>query len=135
MPDFFAGEDRAQRSTLALRDVDYGISARMHLTARTGEADNIRKFEEMFNRRLEKGQQHYQPYLGCREFTAFVEPWDGNGALATESRDLGWMLHDIRFGVREGGIVGNDSRFFPPTLRAGVIDVPAWENAVGEFDA
>jgi CRISPR-associated protein Cas5d len=131
MPDFFADEDRAQRNTLALRDVAYGVQARFHLTARAGAEDSVKKFEEMFTRRLAKGQQHYQPYLGCREFPAFVEPWDGTGALETESRELGWMLHDIRFGVRSATGLANEARFFPAVLQAGVVSVPEWEAAVG----
>jgi CRISPR-associated protein Cas5d len=131
MPDFFADEDRAQRNTLALRDVDYGVRARFHMTARAGEGEGVKKFEEMFERRLAKGQQHFQPYLGCREFPAFVEPWDGSGTIAEESRDLGWMLHDIHFGVRGAGGVTNEARFFPAVLHGGVVEVPAWDAAVG----
>lgn len=129
MPDFFADEDRAQRSTVALRDVDYGIVARFQMTPRAGAGDNVRKFEEIFERRLQKGQQHYQPYLGCREFPAFVEPWDGKGVLGNESRMLGWMLHDIAFGTLRGKEIANQPRFFPAELRKGVVNVPAWEEA------
>ncbi len=131
MPDFFADADRAQRNTLALRDVDYGVTARFLMTGRAGPDDNLRKFEDMFERRLERGQQHFQPYLGCREFPATVESWDGTGALAAESRDLGWMLHDIRFGVRAGNETMNQARFFPAVLHHGVVMVPPWEAAEG----
>ena len=85
----------------------------------------------MFERRLAKGQQHFQPYLGCREFPAFVEPWGGSGAIGGESRDLGWMLHDIHFGVGGEGGVTNEARFFPAVLHGGVVEVPSWEAAVG----
>ena len=129
MPDFFADEDRAQRNTLALRDVDYGVIARFSLTSKAGPGDNLRKFEEMFERRLERGQQHFQPYLGCREFPAFVEPWDGDGALTEESRDLGWMLHDIHFGTVRGSDTVNEARFFAAALHGGVVTVPRWSEA------
>ena len=120
--DFFADEDRAQRNTLALREVDYGITARLHLTARAGAEDSIEKFRAMFVRRIEKGQHHYQPYLGCREFPASVEFWDGTPApLAAETRELGWMLHDIDFGLQ------NQARFFPARLERGVMQVPPWQ--------
>lgn len=124
MPDFFADEDRAQRNTLALRDADYGIVAQFALTSKAGAGDNLRKFEEMFERRLARGQQHFQPYLGCREFPAFVEPWDGSGVLVNEARDLGWMLHDIDFGVQDGSEVANEARFFAAELRNGVVFIP-----------
>jgi len=124
LPEFFADEDRAQRNTLALRAVDYGIAARLHLTARAGEEDSLEKFRAMFVRRMEKGQQHYQPYLGCREFPATVEFWDGTPApLAGESRELGWMLHDIDFGPQ------NQARFFPARLEHGVMHIPTWQSS------
>ncbi len=122
--DFFADEDRAQRNTLALREVDYGVTARLHLTARAGEEDSLEKFRAMFTRRVEKGQQHYQPYLGCREFPATVEFWDGTPApIAAETRELGWMLHDIDFGPQ------NQARFFPARLDQGVMRIPAWQSS------
>ena len=96
------------------------------MTPKAGAFENARKFEEMFERRLARGQQHYQPYLGCREFPAFVEVWDGIGALADETRDLGWMLHDIHFGAVQGNEVSNQARFFPAALRNGVVSVPTW---------
>jgi CRISPR-associated protein Cas5d len=43
-----ADEDRAQRNTVALRDVDYVVHASFAMAARAGESDNVRKFEEMF---------------------------------------------------------------------------------------
>ena len=77
----------------------------------------------MFRRRLEKGQFHMQPYLGCREFTARVEPYDGTPPpLADETRDLGLILHDVRY-TRSG----NRPVFFPARMDAGVIAVPEWE--------
>ncbi len=122
--DYFAEEDRAQRNTLALRAVDYGVRARIHMTARAGDEDSLDKFRAMFLRRIEKGQQHMQPYLGCREFPAAVELWDGTPApLAGEDRELGWMLHDIEFGPQ------NQARFFPARLQGGVMDVPAWQTS------
>lgn len=121
--DFFADEDRAQRNTLALKQVDYGVTARIHLTQRAGPEDTLEKFHAMFARRLEKGQQHYQPYLGCREFPATIEFWDGTPAPLAENRELGWMLHDLEFGPQ------NQARFFPARLEHGVMHVPSWQTA------
>ncbi len=120
--EFFADEDRAQRNTVALRDVDYAVEAEMQMTSRMGPDDNPRKFDEMFRRRLERGQFHMQPYLGCREFPAIVEPYDGNPPpLFEESRDLGLMLHDIRYTAQR-----NEAVFFHARLEKGVIEVPEW---------
>jgi CRISPR-associated protein Cas5d len=124
MSEFFADEDRAQRNTLALREVDYGVTARLHMTARAGDEDSLEKFRAMFVRRIDKGQQHYQPYLGCREFPATVEFWDGTPVpIADETRELGWMLHDIDFGPP------NQARFFPARLEQGVMQIPAWQSS------
>lgn len=123
--DYFADEDRAQRNTLALRDADYAVEAEFRMTERAGTGDNPRKFDEMFQRRLEKGQFHMQPYLGCREFPCIVEPYTGSPApLADFTRELGYMLHDLRYGSK-----GNEPVFFRARAEHGVIEVPQWEAA------
>ena len=122
--DYFADEDRAQRNTIALRDVDYAVEAEFHMTAKQGPDDNPKKFDEMFRRRLERGQFHMQPYLGCREFPCIVEPYSGTPMPLEETRDLGYMLHDLRFTPS-----GNQAVFFRAKLERGVIDVPKWEVA------
>jgi CRISPR-associated protein Cas5d len=123
--DYFADEDRAQRNTLALRDVDYAVEAEFRMTSRQGADDNPRKFDEMFRRRLEKGQFFMQPYLGCREFPAIVEPYTGDPPpIESESRDLGYMLHDLRYGAAT-----NEAVFFRARVERGVIEVPQWEVA------
>jgi|ERR1700693_2484901 len=46
--DYFTDDDRAQRNTLALRDVDYAVETEFRMTARQGPEDNPKKFDEMF---------------------------------------------------------------------------------------
>jgi CRISPR-associated protein Cas5d len=121
---FFADDDRAQRNTVALANVDYLIEARFTLTERAGAEDNVRKFEEMFERRIEHGQHFHQPYFGCREFVADIAAVSSEGVVPTpidDTRDLGLMLWDIEFG--RGG--RNVPRFFAARLEAGVLAVPA----------
>lgn len=113
-------DHRAQRNTLALRDVDYVIEAGFRMTARAGTDDNPAKFREMFARRLEAGQCFRTPYLGCREFAANVAPQVGIFEAMHESRDLGWMLHDIEFRPGEDVL----PHFFNARMERGVIDVP-----------
>jgi CRISPR-associated protein Cas5d len=121
--DYFADENRAQRNTLALRDVDYAIEAEFRFTERCGPGDNINKFDEMFRRRLEKGQFHMQPYLGCREFPARVAVYNGAPTpLEDETRRLGLMLHDLRYTA-----AGNVPVFFEASLARGILEVPEWE--------
>lgn len=122
---YYADEDRAQRNTLALRDVDYVIRASFRLTDRAGTDDNVRKFVEMFSRRMEKGQCHHSPYLGCREFAASFEPADPSRKPILESKELGWMLWDIEFGEE------NRPMFFEARLTHGVLDVPEAPSMIG----
>lgn len=120
-PVLIVEDDRAQRNTVALRDVDYIIEAHFELTDRVGPGENARKFEDMFQRRLEKGQHFHQPYLGCREFVADVAPVaEDSPAPIDHSQDLGLMLWDIDFGGEK-----NRPRFFRARLDNGVLEVPA----------
>jgi CRISPR-associated protein Cas5d len=122
--DYYADDDRAQRNTVALRDVDFAVEASFRLTARSGPDDNIRKFEDMIERRLERGQFHMQPYLGTREFPAIVERYEGTPPPVHEDREYGEVLHDIRY-TREG----NTPVFFRARMVNGIVEVPEWEDA------
>lgn len=119
MPPYLADDDRAQRNTIALRDVDYVIEARFTMTDRAGDADNVPKFVEMFRRRVEKGQHFQQPYLGCREFAAEVMPAAGAPPPVAEDRDLGFLLWDVAYSAAASRPI-----FFPAMLRQGVLEVP-----------
>jgi CRISPR-associated protein Cas5d len=118
---FFADDDRAQRNMVALREVDYVIDAHFELTARAGAEDNVRKFEEMFIRRVERGQCFQTPYLGCRELAAKFSSAADHPPPIAETRDLGRMLHDIEFFPQPRPV------FFEAQLRDGVLDVPPWK--------
>jgi CRISPR-associated protein Cas5d len=69
---FFADESRAQRHTLALRDVAYIIVADIVLQPHADK--DIAAYRDQFQRRVERGQCYRQPYLGCREFAAHFAP-------------------------------------------------------------
>jgi CRISPR-associated protein Cas5d len=120
-PHYFADDDRAQRNTVALRDVDYVIEARFSLTAAAGAADNVPKFVDMFRRRVEKGQHFLAPYLGVRECAADVTSADGASAPIQDSRHLGRILWWIEYGAN-GRI---RPHFFDAYLVDGVLEVPA----------
>jgi CRISPR-associated protein Cas5d len=123
-PVLFADEDRSQRNTVALRNVDYLIEAHFSMTSRAGPEDNPTKFTEMFQRRVEKGQHFHQPYFGCREFIAEVLPADGAPPPVGESRDLGIMLWDI---VHAAG--ASHAVFFRAEVVNGTLQVPSDESA------
>ncbi|MCP3065619.1 type I-C CRISPR-associated protein Cas5c [Myxococcus sp. K38C18041901] len=126
--DYVADEDRAQRNTVALRDVDYAITASFSLVpGKAGPEDNVRKFEEMFERRLEKGQFFHAPYLGCREFAARVEPMGEDIRpvdLEVERRPLGLVFYDFEFGESTRPL------FFEAYLDRGVLHVPGWDEVL-----
>lgn len=92
---YFAEEDRAQRHTLALRDVAYLIKADVVLAAHA--TDDVAKYRDQFRRRVNRGDCHHRPYLGCREFAAFFGPPDGTERPIEMSDDLGLMLLDIDY--------------------------------------
>lgn len=120
-PVLIVEDERAQRNTVALRDVDYIVEAHFELTKRAGPEENVRKFAEMFERRLERGQHFHQPYLGCREFIADVGPANGDVPPPIDhSQDLGLMLWDIDFSGKR-----NRPKFFQARLKNGVLEIPA----------
>lgn len=117
---FFAEEDRAQRHTLALRDVAYIIKADIVLNENADA--NIAKYRDIFRRRVKKGQCYHPPYFGCREFSAsFGEP-EGDEVPIPVDDDLGLMLFDMDF-VPDGSGRATP-RFFHAQLRQGVITIP-----------
>ncbi|MCY4616191.1 MAG: type I-C CRISPR-associated protein Cas5c [Chloroflexi bacterium] len=115
-----ASANRAQRHTLALRDVAYVVRAQLVL--QDGVEENIAKFRDQFRRRVARGQCFATPYLGCREFSAsFGEPEPGEKAIEL-CEDLGLMLLDIDYDSDDSG--RGTPRFFEASLDRGVLRVP-----------
>ena len=153
-----AEEDRTQRNTLALRDVEYVIEASMHLTPLAGlprrrpedhedhGEDSPVKYLAMFQRRAEKGQCFAQPCFGCREFPAHFEL-----AAAAAMRvapeinrdtDLGLMLYDVfHLDVLKDQPPGKIEKpqprvtFFKAALKDGVVNVPEWNEVRRQLDS
>jgi CRISPR-associated protein Cas5d len=115
-------QTRAQRNTVALRNVDYQFEAFFTLTNRAGPDDNVYKFIDMFSRRLEKGQHFHQPYFGCRECVAEIFPPLTNPKehAIPLSKDFGIMLWDVEFGT--GGQRQNTALFFDASRGNGMIN-------------
>jgi CRISPR-associated protein Cas5d len=114
----YAAEDRQQRASLLLRDVEYVIEAHFDLTEKAGESDNHGKHCDIFKRRARTGQCHMRPYLGCREFPAHFELVEDDipqSPLVGE-QDLGWMLWDLDFSSEMKPI------FYRPVMKNGVVD-------------
>ena len=144
-----ADEDRTQRNTLALRDVEYAIEASLHLTPLAGLPrrkpadeedygdDAPVKYLAMFQRRAEKGQCFAQPCFGCREFPAHFELADEStmqvGTGINPDTDLGLMLYDVfDLDVPENQPPGKIEKpqpritFFKAQLQNGIVKVPDW---------
>lgn len=113
-------KDIQQRATTALKNVDYVIEAHFEMIDRANPSDNPGKFQDIIKRRLRKGQCYSQPYLGCREFPANFELWEG-GDIPTiqETRDLGYMLYDMDYSDPENIC----PMFFRAKMVNGVIDL------------
>lgn len=125
----YVDEDRQQRAATILRDVGYVIEAHFELTAKAGPDDNEGKHLDIFQRRARRGQYFHAPCMGTREFPAhFALIEDGepdplqHESLREQSRDFGWMLHDIDFAR------GNTARFFRAQMVDGLIKVPPFDS-------
>lgn len=117
-------DERQQRAGLFLRDVAYRLHAELILSPKAN--DPLVKYTEMFARRAAKGQCVNQPYLGCREFAAdfrLVADLATERSAIDETRDLGWMLHDLDF------TNPSDPQpcFFRAEMNSGAIVVPPFE--------
>ncbi len=118
---YFAEEDRAQRHTLALRDVAYLIKADVALAPHATEDEA--KYRDQFRRRVNRGDCYHRPYLGCREFAASFGPPHEAEQPINLSDDLGRMLFDLDYAADHSG--RGTPRFFRARLDKGVLRVPA----------
>lgn len=129
-------DERQQRASLILRDVAYVIEAHFDLLDRS-EPEG--KHLDIFNRRARKGQYFHHPYFGTREFpVSFALVENGDTVPKSElppddqSRDLGFMLHDIEFDQdpRTKKVQDTTPRFFRAEMRGGIIDVPPFHQSI-----
>ena len=116
-------DERVQRAGLFLRDVAWRVHADLQVRAERQDPEPPQKFFAIFERRVEAGQCVNQPYLGCREFDArvrLVKDLAAEPPALVETRDLGWMLHDLDF-TNEAD---PQPVFFRAQMTGGVIEVP-----------
>jgi CRISPR-associated protein Cas5d len=139
VPCIGASDDRAQRASMVLRDVKYVITTHFEpvegkLDIENGNRDTLSdgsfnhgKFAESIKRRLRKGQNYHQPYLGTREFPAAVRLIEDNEeppVSITDSRSLGLMLYDIDFEKdRKGNVIAFTPMFFRAEMTHGTINL------------
>jgi len=135
----FIEDLRQQRVSLVLKEVEYLIEADIRLLAHATQ--NLRSYQEQFERKVARGGCHHTPYLGTREFAAWFEnPHGQEIPCREEDWDFGMMLFDIAFRVdptkklkfwrrdtkgRRMMTTGQaQAIFFPARLEKGVLKVP-----------
>ena len=153
-----AEDDRTQRNTLALRDVDYVIEASIELNRLANQPrqkplapdepqgdDTLSKYYGMFQRRAEKGQCFAQPCFGCREFPANFELAQPSDMVAQHyvnvDTDLGHILYDV-FDLdipdnwKPGKVEKPEpvSTFFQARLENGIVNVPDWRDVKASLE-
>jgi CRISPR-associated protein Cas5d len=142
-----AEDERTQRNTLALRDVEYVIEASLELTSLANQQrrkppcedepegrDNLGKYYGMFRRRADDGQCFSRPCFGCREFPAYFELADESAMQVSPQTnpdsDLGMMLYDVfdLDTMYEPGRVKAQPRVsvFSARLENGLVVIPTW---------
>lgn len=100
-------EHGTQRNMLALKDVEYIITAEIRLSE-LGKRGNqlLPKYKEEFKRRAQLGKCFHRPSLGVREFAAdfeFIGNPDDFQPETLWTEDLGLMLYDI-FSYKERAV-------------------------------
>jgi CRISPR-associated protein Cas5d len=121
----YVEDERQQRAGLFLRDVAYRLHADMEVRRDVPNAAADAKYWDMFERRAAKGQCINQPYLGCREFACdfrLITDASAEPLPIAETRDLGWMLHDLDF----ADPADPQPRFFRAQMNNGVVTVPSF---------
>ena len=123
---------RTQRHSLILQgeEIECGEKRLEYIIEAVIKTDgpNIGKYVGCFSRRAEKGQCHYRPYLGCREFPCDFEWAPGAEPDASIDKSFGVIFRDFDFepvwnhwsgDQRPGSWQGENGRTISPTpLRA-----------------
>ena len=114
-----SNDERVQRASMVLRDVEYFIEAHFNMTDKKGPEDTVEKHYNIAIRRMRKGQCFHHPYFGCREFPVQFEFSEGEipASDLKGKKDLGLMLWDIDFASDMTPV------FFRAIMNDGIIDV------------
>ncbi|MFB3895590.1 MAG: type I-C CRISPR-associated protein Cas5c [bacterium] len=118
-------DNRQQRATMLLRDVEYVIEAHFEMTVKAGPEDTEDKHYNMALRRMREGQCYHRPYFGCREFPVHFALLEKEESIPKSyyqgEKDLGLILHDIDF--------KNDMNpvFFHAIMKDGIIEIPIFQ--------
>lgn len=121
-------ENRVQRNSIVLKDVGYIIEASVFVdediinrTKGNGHPVTVKKYREMFERRVKKGQCWHQPCLGTREFAAdFSLPEEQDTPLDI-TYPIGSMLYDMYYD-RKGN--ATPLFFYDVAIKNGILECP-----------
>lgn len=113
---------RLQARHVLLLDVRYVIHFRYYMTDQAEGGDNPYKFENMFSKRLKKGQHFRLPHFGLQQHVASCRPVRDDDLPLDDTRDLGMMPHH-----RVYGDTSVETEWFHAKLERGVIGVPPLE--------
>ncbi len=123
-PIIIEENSRVQRNSVVLKDVAYIIEASIYQDE--PDAKNPpKKYTEMFERRVSKGQCFRRPYLGTREFDLEFFPVTGKEEGAKETVAIGSLFFDMHYD--EKGIPGPIFCYGMKILN-GVLELPEEEN-------
>lgn len=121
-------ENRVQRNSIILKDVGYIIEASVFVdedlinkTKGNGHPVTVKKYREMFERRVKKGQCWHQPCLGTREFAADFSLPDDQDAPLDITYPIGSMLYDMYYDLK-----GNATPlfFYDVAIKNGILECP-----------
>ena len=97
-------DNRVQRNSIVLTDVGYIIEASVYvdetLIEKSKGSNNplsVKKYREMFERRVKKGQCWHQPCLGTREFAADFSIPDEQDQPLDITYPIGSMFYDMLY--------------------------------------
>lgn len=117
-------EKRTQRNSIILKDVAYIIEASVY-QKEFDPKNPVKKYAEMFKRRVKKGQCWRRPFLGTREFAAEFLEAVGNERPIQDIIPIGSMLFDIFYDAK-----GKPSPlfFYDAKIENGILECPKTEN-------
>ena len=121
-------ENRVQRNSIVLKDVGYIIEASVFVdedlinsTKGNGHPVTVKKYREMFERRVKKGQCWHQPCLGTREFAADFSLPEEQDAPLDITYPIGSMLYDMYYD-RKGN--ATPLFFYDVAIKNGILECP-----------
>jgi CRISPR-associated protein Cas5d len=120
--------NRVQRNSIVLKDVAYIIEASVFvkeelLTQKIpGKPPiTVKKYREMFERRVRNGQCWHQPFLGTREFAADFSVPDDNDVPLDITYPIGSMFYDMFYDEKGKAI---PEFFYDVAIVNGILECP-----------